>query len=477
MRKQTKWKRTASVTLSHAFEKTPNNFDNVLNDLNATIKTKIQQAQTLVEFEKVEKEMHAAFVEAERLVLGEILEQYDIDAPFVMLDEKEYRQVLRCEQTYISAVGQIRVERSLYRAKNEMQSICPLELRAGIVEGSWSPTAAKQALLVVSQLTPYEAAHLFGELGGMQPSKSSLDRLPKKLSNEWECNRELFESTLRQQTKIPEEAVAVAVSLDGVLVPMQGGVVLPGDSRYEEASCGTLTYYDEEGEPLATRRYGRMSEHKKLTLKDFLKAELSHAINCQPDLQIVKVADGAKDNWTFLDQTLPEGISVLDFYHAAQHLKKAFEIIYGVKSIEATIEFTRYRSILRHDKRGIEKIIQHLRYQLKKHPRKDSLKTELNYFKNNKQRCRYLEVSEANLPIGSGIVEATCKSLVSQRLKRSGMCWKENGGQAILTFRALLQSDLFDMAWEMLNKKYFSEIKLPNNVISFPKNHRKTVSE
>jgi hypothetical protein len=464
------------VTLSHAIEEIPNIIDNALSELNSAIKTKIQRAQAGAGFEQVEKEMHAAFVEAERLVLEEILSQYDINSSFIILEEKEYRQVLRCEQTYTSAVGQIRVERSLYRAKNETQSICPLEFRAGIVESFWSPAAAKQALFVVSQLTPYEAAKLFGELGGMQPSKSSLDRLPKKLTLEWENNRAIFESKLRQQTKIPKEAVTVAISLDGVLVPIQGGVVLPGDSRYEEASCGTLTYYDAEGEPLSTRRYGRMPEHKKLTLKDFLKNELSHAINCQPDLHIVKIADGAKDNWIFLDKVLPKGTSVLDFYHAAEHLKKAFEIIYGAKSLEATIAFTKYRSILRHDRQGIEKIIQHLSYQLKKHPKKDSLKTELNYFKNNKQRCRYLTVSEANLPIGSGIVEATCKSLVTQRLKRSGMCWKEQGGQAILTFRALLQSELFDTAWEMLNKKYIFDVKLPGNVIPFPGKHRKIVS-
>lgn len=464
------------MPLSHAIEQAANISDIALNNLSSIVESKIKQAQKRIAFEQVEKEIHAAFIEAERAVLSEALAKYDIDLPTVMNEGKEYHQVLRCEQTYISAVGQIRVERSLYRAKNETQSICPLELRAGIIEGTWSSTAAKQALLVVSQLTPYEAAHLFGELGAMQPSKSSLDRLPKKLSLQWEEKRETFEQSLRQQFEVPEEAVTVAVSLDGVLVPMQGGVVLPGDSRYEEASCGTLTYYDGEGEPLATRRYGRMPEHKKLTLKKFLKNELSHALDCQPDLQIVKVADGAKDNWTFLDQTLPKGISVLDFYHAAEHLKKAFEIIYGVKSPKATLEFKKYRSILRHDEKGIEKIIQHLSYQLKKHPRKGSLKTELNYFKNNKKRCRYLTISEANLPIGSGIVEATCKSLVSQRLKRSGMCWKGNGGQAILTFRALLQSELFDVAWALLNKEYISKVKLPENVISFPGKHRKNVS-
>ncbi len=111
-----------------------------------------------------------------------------------------------------------------------------LELRAGIVEKHWSSNAAKQALLVVSQLTPYEAAHLFKELGAMQPSKSSLDRLPKKLSRQWEKRRDEIELSMREQFKIPKEAATLAASLDGVLVPMQDNVVIPGDSRHEEAS-------------------------------------------------------------------------------------------------------------------------------------------------------------------------------------------------------------------------------------------------
>ncbi len=464
------------LLLSHAIEQLPNISEAALNNLSLSIKTGITQAQQGDLFEIVEKEIHAAFIEAERAVLGEALAQYDINVPSVNIEGKTYRQVIRCEQTYTSAVGPIRVTRSRYREKSGCPSICPLELQAGIVENRWSPRAAKQALLVVSQLTPYEAARLFIELGGMQPSKSSLDRLPKKLSGQWQQKQVDFELSMRQQARIPAEAVAASVSLDGVLVPIQGGVILPGDSRYEEASCGTLTFYDKAGDPLSTRRYGCMPEHKKLTMKAFLRKEVHYMLECRPDLQLVKLADGAKDNWTFLDQSLPDGISVLDFYHAAEHLKKAFEIVYGIKEIKARVEFERYRSILRHDKQGVTKVIQHLSYLLKKHPRKSALKPELNYFKNNKHRCRYFAVAEANLPIGSGIVEATCKTLVSQRLKRSGMSWKEEGGQAILTFRALLQSDLFDTAWEKLSDVYCTQVQLPKNVVAFTGKHRKNVS-
>ena len=112
--------------------------------------------------------------------------------------------------------------RTLYRCGRE-RAVVPMELRAGIVEGHWTALAARQASCVVAQMTPSEGEALLRELGNMAPSKSSLDRLPKGLSARWEANREAFESTLRETTVVPEEAVTVVVSLDGVMVPMKDG--------------------------------------------------------------------------------------------------------------------------------------------------------------------------------------------------------------------------------------------------------------
>ena len=107
----------------------------------------------------------------------------------VTIEGEVYRQVVRCEETYTSAAGSVRVMRSLYRrlGKGE-RTLCPLELRAGIVEGRWTPLAARQAAFVVAHLTPQEGEDLFRELGNMTPSKSSLDRLPKQLSERWEAS-------------------------------------------------------------------------------------------------------------------------------------------------------------------------------------------------------------------------------------------------------------------------------------------------
>ena len=74
-----------------------------------------------------------------------------------------------------------------------------------------------------------------------------------------------------------------------------------------------------------------------------------------------------------------------------------------------------------------------------------------------------------HLTIGSGVVEAACKTLVTQRLKRSGMRWRHAGGQAILTLRALVQSSRFDQAWALLSDTYRQEVIVPNNVVAFPR--------
>src|SRR5207244_8789300 len=84
----------------------------------------------------------------------------------------------------------------------------------------------------------------------------------------------------------------------------------------------------------------------------------------------------------------------------------------------------------------------------------------LSYFREHRHRMRYGALRAQHLPIGSGVVEAACKTLVSQRLKRSGMRWRTAGGQAILTFRALCQSERFERAWPLLGETYKRSVTL-----------------
>ena len=82
----------------------------------------------------------------------------------------------------------------------------------------------------------------------------------------------------------------------------------------------------------------------------------------------------------------------------------------------------------------------------------------MNYFIKHRERMRYAQLHAANLPIGSGVIEGTCKSLASDRLKRAGMRWDTSGGQAILNLRAWTQSDRFETAWALLAANYNAEV-------------------
>jgi len=487
------------MSLSHAaaLEARP---DSAFVKLQSFIAARRQDSKPVERFEAIEGELHALFAAAECEVLGDELAKFDIDAPVVEVNGIAYRQVLRCEDTYFASAGHVRVERSLYSSGSaDEKTICPLELRAGIVDGRWTPQAAKQAIWAVAHLTPKECEDLFRTMGDLSVSKSSLDRLPKQLGAQWEVHREDFERQLRGQEETPDGAVTVGVSLDGVMVPMKKPVssdetgqgktdeAANGDSLvdateadqkradedagehpsgYKEASCATLSYYDAEGDLLSTLRLGRMPESKKTTLKAMLEDELKACLLRNPTIAIVKVADGARDNWTYLDNLPCEGDSVVDFYHAAEHLKVVLVAAYGTNSPKGEAQFKKLRHVLRHVYNGVENVIRALLYLHTKHPRSKKIKRELKYFRRNRGRMQYAAVKASKRPIGSGIVEAACKTLVTERMKRSGMRWRVAGGQAVLSFRALVQSKRFDRAWNMLASVYIHEVSVPENVIA-----------
>lgn len=452
-----------------------------LDELRAFIDERRTANTAVPDFEEFEREARRRFAAAEAEFVAEELACFDVDVPAVEVDGVPHRRVLRCSQTYMTAAGPASIDRTLYSTRqNGERAMCPMEMRAGVVEGYYTPLAAQNAAWAVAHLTPGECEELFSRTGGMCPSKASLDRLPKALSARWEADRLSFEKSLRDEEIVPMEAVTVAVSLDGVLVPMKDGrsqekraaarargKVAKGPAGYNEASCATLTYYDAACVPLKTIRMARMPESGKPTLKASLASELAIALARRPDLRVVGIADGAKDNWAYLG-TLPDGqkgYQIVDFFHAAEHLAEAMLIVHGEGTVRFSVEFEKYRHILRHDTVGVEKVIRHLRYLVALHPRSRKLLNVLKYFRHHRHRMHYASFARQHLPIGSGIVEAACKTLVTQRLKRSGMRWRHDGGQAILTLRALEQSDRFDRAWRMLAATYIHNVQLPDNIV------------
>ena len=479
MRHTNQTRRDAPMAASHAVT-TNATSHGALARLQSFLAERRRTREPTDDLERFERELHAMFAAVECEALAEELAKFDVDVPVVEVEGVAHRRVLRCEETYFASAGPVRVERTLYSTRQDAdRAICPMELRAGIVEGRWTPHAARLATWVVAHLTPQEGEELFARFGGMTPSKSSLDRLPKQWSERWEADRERFEVTLRMQETVPAQATTVAVSLDGVMAPMKDGErqqkreqavaegkQTRGPAGYQEVGCATRSLYDAEGERLNTIRMGRMPEKKKARLKATLIAETMVVTASRPDLNVMILADGTKDNWPELSLKFPRATFVVDFYHAADKLHGALQAAYGETTAECSAQFEKLRRVLKDHDRGVAKVIRALVYLRDKYPRRNKIGEALKYFRRNRHRMKYAELQAKKLPIGSGVVEAACKTLVTQRMKRSGMRWRHEGGQAVLTLRALVQSERFDRAWDMLGATYKKNVAVPENVVA-----------
>ncbi|MCY4288341.1 MAG: hypothetical protein OXC63_07100 [Aestuariivita sp.] len=124
-----------------------------------------------------------------------------------------------------------------------------------------------------------------------------------------------------------------------------------------------------------------------------MTAELLHWLTLDPTLKVVAVADGARDNWTFL-AALCLDLVLLDFWHAAEHLKAAADSAFGTETATGTAWFEKWRHTLRHDANGDAQI-----------------RRELGYFCNNRHRIDDANAAAAGFTIGSGSVEAANKVL------------------------------------------------------------------
>ncbi len=317
--------------------------------------------------------------------------------------------------------------------------------------------AGELAVLLYSQLPAHTCGDLCRRIGGMTLTESTLQRLARETVEKWdEVSQDALEE-IRDEEGIPQGAVGASVSLDGVMVPMREERNGSLTTSYREASCGTLTWFDREGKALRTVAMGRMPEANKRTLKAQLEDELAHLAKAAPHISAIAIADAAKDNWTFLETVSDH--CLVDYWHACQHLAKAKDAI-GDKG---KTWYARHKAILHNDFDGADRVIRSLRHyrrtalpawwRFPSSPSQGSgaaetLREVQTYFENNRHRMSYRLWRTLGRPIGSGVVEAANKTLVTRRLKLSGQRWLHEGGQAVLTWRSLYQSGRFDAAWK-----------------------------
>jgi len=431
-----------------------------------------------VDYAEVEREVSEEAGKSERAAHRAILQALDIDVAAVVIGGIRYNRVGRCEAPYHTLAGSVSIERSLYRQSGtrggqpEGKVVDAVSLRAGVVGDGWLPHTARVMAHEVQKGTSREAEATAGEYGRLPYSRSSFERVGHLVGALAVADHRDIEDALIDAYEVPEEARSVSVSLDRVSVPMEeprrrpvgrprkGAPKKPVERNFRMAYCGTVTVHDENSEALHTIRYGSMPEGDVIGLRDRLVADVATLASKQPSFKIQLLCDGAPEMWNLLDEGFThekfgDGIHrLVDLYHLTEKLGAAARIIEGPAGAGGA-KLTQWKLALLNRESAASRIHKELVVSGmdegpgEAHPVHAAI-TYLESHSEDADRMNYARARRLGLPLGSGNVEATCKSLFEMRLKRCGSRWKGETGQHIVQLRALALSERWGPAVHLI---------------------------
>ena len=409
---------------------------------------------------KFEHDLHGSLGELGRSVEKAVLEDADIKKGSIEVDGARHYWKYKGPQEYQCLFGKIEVQRSVYQANGE-KTLCPLEVNAGILHHHLTPVAAEFVAYSTAHMVPAELADFCRRWQYLQPSETVIKLAAGEVGEMAELLQEEYEETIRKDDVVPKGTEVVTVSRDGTNVNIR-------KEGWRQAQVGAIARYgaitevQDEGEEdhlwrerLGTVYLGQMPEESTPSFNAKFEREVEHTLaNVSRDCRIACLADGARGIWTYFEThpRLKDAIHINDFHHAADHLSDVSDALFWQGTQEAQKWFKKYRRILKRAKGGVDKVIRSIRYygerqRIRSPERLQAVEDELGFFTRNRSRMQYAEYRRQGLPIGSGVVEAACKTLVGQRLKRAGMRWSIEGGQTIINLRAVVLSKRWDAFW------------------------------
>ena len=202
---------------------------------------------------------------------------------------------------------------------------------------------------------------------------------------------------------------------------------------------GTISLYNNSGDRKHTIYVAEAPEYGKYTFKEKMSIEIENLKKILPEsTKYIGLADGAIENWTFLEPYTDE--QILDFYHASEYLTNVSKVINLKNEKKQKKWLENACHILKNEKNGALILLKEMEeLNNKKLPKalKDGLKRSITYFNNHYHQMNYKEAIDNKLPIGSGVTESACKVIVKQRLCISGAKWSNFGASSMLNLKAI----------------------------------------
>jgi hypothetical protein len=267
--------------------------------------------------------------------------------------------------------------------------------------------------------------------------------------------------------------VVLAVGRDGIMLPIRN------EEHYKEGGVATLSVYDRRGHRLGTVYLGEMPQAKQVTLSAELTALVCGVLaGCKGPLpRLVYLTDAGYHPTTYFEEVLTqlenpqqpgqrlEWLWIVDYYHAASYVSKLAQVLFSEEKTRQAWA-RRMRRLLRDKDRGVIRVLhsaaQFYGRKTWSNAQEKEYQEAYNYLLKHSKEMKYSAYRRAGLPIGSGVTEAGCKVVFTQRFKRSGMTWGLEGGEVILRLRLAELSGVWDEVFrEYLNHRPLVALATP----------------
>jgi hypothetical protein len=348
--------------------------------------------------------------------------------------------------------GSFVICRDYYYHPGRQEGHYPTDAALGL-EGAYTPALARLICLEGADQSSYQQAeeHL-QNTGGIEVSARQIQRVVQRVGTEAQ--------TWQERSALPGccDAPIMYISADATGLPMRREELEGRSGKQPDGTAKTRSAYlgcvftqhrrDEKGRPI--RDYDSTTYVSTMKpLEDFGPMLRQDAIGrgVGQAEQVVLLIDGAPGLENMGHLNFEGATQIVDFYHGAEHAGQVVEALLGSKE-HPQYQAQRSRWVRRLLRNGVENLIQETRQQCAGQPQAQAVEDELGYFVRNVERMKYGTFRRHGFFIGSGVIEAGCKTLIGSRCKQSGMFWGEPGAQNILALRCIRASRRLQEFWK-----------------------------
>lgn len=387
-------------------------------------------------------------------------------------DGGDYRgRTLPCEQGHVFAfkeyrnkeiltvLGSVRIQRAYYYDEECGRGYCPKDKALDVEETSWSP-GVRRIMGKVGAYRPFGLGQEdIKEMAGIDVDTKAIERTCHQLGQEVEVFYRGEAEGLMTGKVIPIKAIPkLYICMDATGVPVvraetvnRKGKGADGQAKSREAKLGcifTQTRLNEKGFPVrdedSTSYVGAIESPEPFGNRLYGEALRRGLERAQ---KVCVIGDAAPWIWNIAEEHFWGATQIIDLYHARQHYWNAARAVLGLDR-EALNHWTEKRR-KELDCGKVEQVMEAIGNLCPSTQEQEKIvEGEQAYFKKNKERMRYEDFRKQGLFVGSGVVEAGCRTVIGQRLKQSGMHWTVKGANNIIALRCCILSGRWEDFWE-----------------------------